>query len=80
MMAMACRTMIINPTDEQKEAYNLVVEAHEHLVKSLVPGKKICDIYNSTLQLVEQKDSKLAASLFQHFGFGIGYTHKEDIL
>ena len=46
MSAMASRTLIVNPKDEQKAAYILAHEAEELLIKSLKPGTKISDAYN----------------------------------
>lgn len=80
MQSMAGRTLLFNPTETQKEAYNLAFEALNHLIVSLKPGSTISDAYNSTLKLIKSKNSELADKLHSNMGFGIGMKHKEDEL
>ena len=86
---MASRTLLINPEDDQKKAYNIAFEAIDVLVKNLVVGKPIKNAYNVAKSFIKDKDEKLANKVHTNFGFGvrslsfivkIGCNIKEDIL
>lgn len=53
MCAMASRTLLVNPKDEQKKAYNTANEALDALVKSLEVGKPISDAYNAAKAVID---------------------------
>lgn len=78
MSAMASRTLIVNPKDEQKAAYILAFEALELLVNSLKVGATIGSAYSTVKQFISDKNPSLTIS--PNFGFGIGFHFKEDIL
>lgn len=78
MAAMASRTLIVNPKDEQKAAYMLANEALELLINSLRVGATISDVYTRVKQLISDKNPSL--TLGPNFGFGIGFQFKEDTL
>jgi len=78
MHAMACRTLIIDPTEEQKKAYQIIFEAQQHLIENLKVDAVLKDVYNSTKEFIKSKNSDLADRVHTHFGFGIGYSLKED--
>jgi nucleosome binding factor SPN SPT16 subunit len=78
MSAMASRTIIVNPKDEQKAAYILAYEAEDLLIKSLKPGVKISDAYNQVKKHIAEKNPNVV--LGSNFGFGIGFLFKEDAL
>jgi hypothetical protein len=42
---MASRTLIVNPKEEQKAAYQIAFDALDLLVKSLRSGEKIATVY-----------------------------------
>lgn len=78
MHAMASRTLLINPSQNQKQAYMLAFDSQQHLIDSLKIGTPICDAYNSTRKFIEEKNSKVG--VHHNFGFGIGCQFKEDLL
>lgn len=78
MSAMASRTLIVNPKEEQQSAYNIAYEAEQLLIKLLKAGEKICDVYNNVKKFINSKNSNL--QLGSNFGFGIGFIFKEDSL
>lgn len=80
MQSMAGRTLLFNPTEVQKQAYNIAFEAMNHLVSSLKPGSLISDSYNSTIKFIKSKNSELVEKLHSNLGFGIGMKFKEDEL
>lgn len=77
---MVSRTLLFNPTDKQKEAYQLAFDAQNHLIEKLRPGALIKEAFTSTLNLIKDKDASLADKIHTNFGFGIGCKYKEDEL
>jgi len=55
MFAMASRTLLVNPKEEQKKAYNTANEALEALVKSLEVGKPVSDAYNAAKTVIDAR-------------------------
>jgi nucleosome binding factor SPN SPT16 subunit len=80
MQAMASRTLLFNPSDVQKNAYQLAFDAQAHLASKLVPGTKICDAHKSTVDFIRERNSNYANKIHVNFGFGIGCKYKEDEL
>jgi nucleosome binding factor SPN SPT16 subunit len=78
MHAMASRTLLINPTQNQKQAYMLAFDSQQHLIDSLKVGTPLSEVYNSTKKFIEEKNGKLVTHV--NFGFGIGCSFKEELL
>lgn len=72
---MASRTLLVDPTNEQKQAYLIAYEAIELLVNSLEVGKPISAAYAAAKNLIMQKNANLTVP--PNFGFGIGFNYKE---
>lgn len=71
--------MLINPVNEQKEAYEFLTKLFQHIVDHLKAGKKISEIYESALSFIkaEGKEDHLK-HLPKVFGYGIGLNKKEE--
>ena len=80
MQAMASRTLVFNPTDKQKEAYDVAYNALQHAMDKLTPGTALSEVYNSTLAFIKAKNPSLGDKVHTNFGFGIGSKYKEDEL
>ena len=78
MTSMASRTLLVDPKDDQKRAYELAHEAHEKLISNLTVGKTIGEAYQAAKSLIESKNKDL--QIHNNFGFGIGFNFKEDAL
>ncbi len=78
MSAMASRTLIVNPNNEQKAAYILAYDALELLINSLKIGEPICLAYQQVKKFIESKNPTVTIN--NNFGFGIGFNFKEDAL
>lgn len=78
MTSMASRTLLVDPKDEQKKAYELAHEAHEKLIQNITVGKTIGEAYQAAKQVIEAKNKDLL--IHNNFGFGIGFNFKEDSL
>ena len=50
------RTMFVNPSDEQREIYDTVYEAHEHALSKLVAGAKLNSVYTSVKTKLQGRD------------------------
>ena len=72
---MASRTLLVDPTAEQKKAYMIANEALTLLMSSLKVGQPIKSAYTATKNFVMQKNADLNVPV--NFGFGIGFNYKE---
>lgn len=75
-----CRTLLVNPTDKQQENYNFLCQLEEELLKSLVPGKKISDVYDKIVEFVKKEKPNLVDKLVKNFGFVTGVEFREGSL
>mmetsp|Transcript_32499 Transcript_32499/g.40270 ORF Transcript_32499/g.40270 Transcript_32499/m.40270 type:complete len:152 (+) Transcript_32499:885-1340(+) len=78
MSAMASRTLLVDPTEDQKKAYMIANEALNTLISSLKVGTRIKDAYTATKNFILQKNANLTVQ--PSFGFGIGFNYKERSL
>ena len=78
MNAMASRTLLVDPKQEQKEAYMVAHDAQELLIAKLQVGSTIASAYDAAKNLIAERNSNL--TVHNNFGFGIGFNFKEDRL
>ena len=78
MAAMASRTFLVNPKDEQKAAYILAYEAQEMLIQNLRPGNTIAQAYQQAKAFIAGRNPNVQCG--SNFGFGIGFSFKDDSL
>jgi len=57
--------------------YNFLCQVEEELLKNLVPGEKLCDVYEKTVEYVKKEKPNLADKLIKSFGFVIGIEFRE---
>lgn len=74
------RTILVSPTDDQQKIYEFLLELEERALEKLVDGARICDVYNSIINLVQSKDESLVDKLTKNFGFAIGLEFRESKL
>lgn len=72
------RTLLVNPTDAIQENYNFLLNLEEELLKLMVPGKKLCDIYEAGLAYAKKEKPTLVDSLTKMFGFAMGIEFRES--
>ncbi|KAG4078721.1 hypothetical protein HA402_015311 [Bradysia odoriphaga] len=72
------RTLLVNPTDAIQENYNFLLNLEEELLKLLVPGKKLCDVYDAGLSYARKEKPDLVDALTKMFGFGMGIEFGES--
>jgi nucleosome binding factor SPN SPT16 subunit len=59
MCAMASRTLLVNPKDDQKQAYLIANDALDTLIKSLKVGSPISDAYVAAKNLMDSRKDGL---------------------
>lgn len=74
------RTILVSPTDEQQKIYEFLLELEEKALEKLVDGARVCDVYNSVINLVQSKDESLIDKLTKNLGFAIGLEFREGSL
>ena len=74
------RTLMINPTETDKENYKNLNNIHKKLLHIIKPGKVYKDIHAELLEYVQVNFPNLVSHLPSNFGFGIGYEFKEACL
>lgn len=63
------RTLLVNPSETVQDNYNFLLSLQEELLKLLVPGKKLCDIYEAALAFAKKEKPSLAENLTKTFGY-----------
>lgn len=71
------RTLLIDPTDEQKKNYEFLLEVLDHIISNLYEGTVLSDLYNSTTDFVKSKRPDLVSKLTKNFGFVTGIEFRE---
>ncbi|KPU77615.1 uncharacterized protein Dana_GF24952, isoform B [Drosophila ananassae] len=72
------RTFLVNPTDAMQENYTFLVSVQEEILKLLVPGTKLCDIYEKTVAFVKKEKPSMVENLTKSFGFAMGLEFREN--
>lgn len=74
------RTLLVNPSDQVQENYNFILNLEEEVLKHLVPGTKLCDVYEAGIAYAKKEKPKLVDSLVKTFGFAMGIEFRESSL
>ncbi|KFB51536.1 AGAP006817-PA-like protein [Anopheles sinensis] len=72
------RTLLVNPTETIQKHYNFLLNLEEELLKNLVPGKKLSDVYDVGLEYAKKEEPKLVDKLTKSFGFAMGLEFREN--
>ncbi|KQS43125.1 FACT complex subunit spt16 isoform X2 [Drosophila erecta] len=72
------RTFLVNPTEAMQENYTFLVSVQEEILKLLVPGTKLCDVYEKTLDYVKKEKPSMVDNLPKSFGFAMGLEFREN--
>lgn len=75
-----CRTLLVNPTDKQQEYYNFLCQVEEELLKLMVPGTKLSEVYDKIVEYVKKEKPNLVDKLVKTFGFVTGVEFREGSL
>lgn len=74
------RTLLVNPNDTIQENYNFVLNLEEELLKKLIPGTKLSEVYESGVEFAKKEKPDLVDRLVKTFGFAIGIEFRESSL
>lgn len=72
------RTLLVNPTDTIQKHYNFLLNLEEELLKVMVPGKKLSEVYDIGLEYSKKEEPKLVDKLTKTFGFAVGLEFREN--
>jgi nucleosome binding factor SPN SPT16 subunit len=65
---------------DQKNAYDFLLELYDYVLTKLVDGVKLCDVYQAGVQFVEDKRPEFKGHLVKNFGFATGIEFREGSL
>lgn len=74
------RTFLVNPTDRVQDHYNFVLNLEEELLKKLVPGSKLNEVYDTCVAYAKKEKPELIDHLTKTFGFALGIEFRESSL
>lgn len=74
------RTILVNPSEKQKELYEFLISLHELVLDQLRDGVKLSDVYNSGVDFVKRRDPALLDKMTKNFGFVMGIEFRESSL
>lgn len=74
------RTLLIDPTGEQKKNYEFLLEISGQVINRLTDGAIISDVYNNVVDYVKSKRPDLVSKLQKNFGFVTGIQFREGQL
>lgn len=71
------RTLMIDASEEEKQAYNHVYEAERFLIRALKPSTPLKDVYESTFKFLSEKKPSYKDKIPTSFGFGVISSHPD---
>ncbi|GAB0094238.1 FACT complex subunit spt16 [Sergentomyia squamirostris] len=74
------RTLLVNPTEAVQKNYEFLVDLEEEILKKMIPGEKLCEVYDAGLAYAQKTKPNLVDSLVKTFGFAIGIEFRESSL
>lgn len=74
------RTLMIDPSDEQKKNYEFLLQTADELIKRLTDGVVLSDLYQQIVDFVKSKRPDLLDKLTKNFGFVTGIEFREGSL
>ncbi len=70
------RTLLVNPTSEQRAQYEFLFDLHNQLIELMRPGVKLSDIYKKAREEVSNKYPQLVDNFLPNCGYGVSNTHR----
>lgn len=72
------RTFLVNPTEKMQDNYNFLLNLEEELLKKLVPGVKLSEVYEACVDYAKKEKKELVDNLVKSFGFATGIEFRES--
>ncbi|KAI0233392.1 FACT complex subunit SPT16 [Lamellibrachia satsuma] len=74
------RTMLVDPTEEVQESYNLLLNVEEEIIKKLQHGTKLSEVYQAAVNLVKSEKPAYVEKMTKSVGFAMGIEFREGSL
>ncbi|XP_076171346.1 SPT16 homolog, facilitates chromatin remodeling subunit dre4 isoform X2 [Ptiloglossa arizonensis] len=74
------RTLLVNPTKTIEDNYNFLLLLEEEILKNLVSGVKISEVYEGGVKYVKEEKPAMLDHLTKNFGFAMGIEFRESSL
>lgn len=74
------RTLLVNPSDKLQEQYSFLVDMEEEMLKAMIPGKSLSDIFNGGMSYAKKHQPALVEKLTKTFGFAMGLEFRDNSL
>lgn len=74
------RTLLVNPSEKLQEQYNFLVNMEEELLKIMIPGKKLSDVYEFGVSYAKKEQPNLVDKITKTFGFAMGLEFRDNSL
>ncbi|XP_047357089.1 FACT complex subunit spt16 isoform X1 [Vespa velutina] len=74
------RTLLVNPTKTIEDNYNFLLQLEEEILKKLVAGTKLSDVYETGVKFVKDEKPDMLDHLTKNFGFAMGIEFRESSL
>ncbi|XP_053994526.1 FACT complex subunit spt16 isoform X1 [Hylaeus volcanicus] len=74
------RTLLVNPTKTIEDNYNFLLQLEEEILKNLVSGVKISEVYEAGVKYVKDEKPEMLDHLTKNFGFAMGIEFRESSL
>ncbi len=74
------RTLLVNPTEEQKNLYDFLVTLQENILEKLKEGVRLSDVYQHAIDIVTKYDKRLVDKMTKNVGFAMGIEFREGSL
>ncbi|KAL8869048.1 MAG: hypothetical protein Q9174_004562 [Haloplaca sp. 1 TL-2023] len=79
--SMLARTYLVDPNDAQENAYKLLLNVHDTMIKGARDGVVIKDLYNKAVSVIKSsKTPELEKNFTKNAGAGIGIETKDSVL
>ena len=62
------RTLLVDPTQEQKDLYQFLLSLEEEIINKLQDGVKLSEVYQHAVDYVEKKDKNLVEKMTKNLG------------
>ncbi|KAG8217204.1 FACT complex subunit SPT16 [Butyriboletus roseoflavus] len=72
------RSIIVDPSKEQEEIYNLLVSLQSEVVREMKDGKTLRDVYHFTVEYIREKKPDLEKNFVKNLGSGIGIEFRDS--
>lgn len=66
------RTILVNPTNQMQDNYNFLLHLEEELLRKLVPGTKLNEVYEFCVTYTGKEKPELIDNLTKKFGILLG--------